>query len=128
MYHRPKSCDWGVTSVGRSGISVSLLMKDVCDVSLPVYIVTSREILAEVSAAALFASERRARDQQTDGDEARHSSKLAIGRRAISRTHDRGPPRGQLSDSGSQAGLRANQSRLLPHEIADIRRGRRRHL
>src|SRR5689334_7636424 len=123
MYQRPKSCDWGVTSVGRSGISVSLLMKNVCDVSLPVYIVTSREVLAEVSAAALFAPERGTRDQQSHRDQARHSPKLAIGRCSISRAYNRRPPRRQLNDRGAQAGLRSNQSRLLPHEVTDIRCG-----
>ena len=41
------------------------------DVLLPVYIVAVREIRAEVAAAAFFASQRCARDQQADGDEAR---------------------------------------------------------
>ena len=93
MYQRPKSWDWGVISVGRSGMSVSLSLamrswaqraaalsrlpvaglkraSRVGDVLLPVYIVALREVRAEVAAAALLAAQRGARDQQADGHQA----------------------------------------------------------
>ena len=85
---------------------------DVRDVFLPVYIVAIREIRAEVAAAALLAAQRRARDQQADGDEARDAPAVAVSGRRGTPAGGRGPPRSQLRHSGAQpVGGRARDRR-----------------
>src|SRR4051812_28193539 len=89
MYQRPKSTDCLVISVGKSGISASL---DICDVCKPLIIVAIRKIEAEVAAATLLPPQRGARNQPANGDDAAHAAELrielAIGGR---RPHERVP-------------------------------------
>src|SRR4249920_2113575 len=76
MYQRPKSSDCLVISVGRSGISVSL---DIRNMFSPFYVVAIRKVRAKVAAAALLAAQRGARDHQPDGHDAPHPAELAVG-------------------------------------------------
>src|SRR5688572_5919536 len=96
MYHRPKSCDCGVISVGRSGSSVSLAI--IGKVLLPVYIVALGEVRAEMAAAALFAPQRGARDQPADGRDAADEPQIQFATAGAARPNDRFAPGGELID------------------------------
>src|SRR5262245_9659789 len=90
MYQRPKSCDWGVISVGKSGISVSEAM---CLFSLtgigrvhshirhstsPVLVVSDRKVRTEVPAAAFLTSKGGAGHAKADGDDAAEAADRRI--------------------------------------------------
>ena len=108
---------------GRGLTRVESRVEHVGDVLAPVYIVACREVRAEVAAAALLPPERRARDQQADGHEARQ-------------TRARSPPVARLSprarrDAQPTATLRADRHgavhgrsrdraaspRMSPHQV-----------
>ena len=85
------------------------------------YIVALREILPEVPTTAFFASEGRARDEQTDRHEAGDTAQLAIAGRYDTRAYDRCVPRRELLDERRQPALRSDQPGVTPHEVTHIR-------
>ena len=77
------------------------------------YIVAIGEVRPEVAAAALFAAQRRARDQPADGDETCRAPCIAVERLVASN------PRIQLAREGLESLQRSLDSRAVPKE-ADV--------
>src|SRR5258705_7770339 len=111
MYQRPKSSDCLVISVGRSGISVWL---DIRNMFSPFYVVVIGKIRAKVAAAALFAAQCGAGDHQPDGDDAPHAAEFAVGHARCGRRPDDAMPRLETCECRLHAVPVAQQAAVPP--------------
>src|SRR5882672_10194909 len=113
MYQRPKSSDCLVISVGRSGISVSL---DIRNMLSPFYVVTIGEVRSKVSAATFRAPQRGARDHQTHGHDAAHTLKSPVGSAYLHGRSDQRVPGVEPCDHLVEAAAIAQQATMPPHQ------------
>src|SRR4051812_42826713 len=94
--------------------------KHVRNVLPPFYVVAIGKVRAKVAAAALLPAQRRARDEQPDGDNAPDAAEIAFADASLWCMADERMPRLEPRDRGVEAVRVAQHPAVAPHQRTDI--------